>query len=136
MNHASFVFLRLHMKHKLLSAWSRQTVPLTIWHPFQVVCRICQKLVHPGTGILCSASGCEAVYHLICSKRRLEVSSSQQFMCPQHVSHVAFYSMVLITFYVMTIYVVVDQQLNMGRGVCHQWTKYVVKLLYIFILFR
>ncbi|XP_074371528.1 histone-lysine N-methyltransferase ASHR3-like isoform X3 [Apium graveolens] len=49
-----------------------------------VVCRICQKLVHPGTGILCSASGCEAVYHLICSKRRLEVSSSQQFMCPQH----------------------------------------------------
>ncbi|KAK1403631.1 Histone-lysine N-methyltransferase ASHR3 [Heracleum sosnowskyi] len=49
-----------------------------------VECRICQKIVHPGTEISCSARGCEAAYHLICAEQRLGVSSSRKFKCPQH----------------------------------------------------
>uniref|UniRef100_A0A162AA92 Histone-lysine N-methyltransferase n=1 Tax=Daucus carota subsp. sativus TaxID=79200 RepID=A0A162AA92_DAUCS len=47
-------------------------------------CRICQKLVQPGTEFLCTVRGCEATYHLLCAEQRLGVSSSRKFKCRQH----------------------------------------------------
>ncbi|XP_074369406.1 histone-lysine N-methyltransferase ASHR3-like isoform X2 [Apium graveolens] len=79
------VLKRCRRNKKTTTTGEEDNGVLPLLGPHKLVeCRVCQKSVHPGTGILCSARGCEAVYHLICSKQRLEVSSSRKFKCPQH----------------------------------------------------
>ncbi|XP_065848560.1 histone-lysine N-methyltransferase ASHR3 [Euphorbia lathyris] len=63
---------------------SRCFLPFLVGAKKSVECLLCHSFIYPGDGILCSVSNCEGFYHLECVKKRLHVSNSRKFKCPQH----------------------------------------------------
>ncbi|KAF6152190.1 hypothetical protein GIB67_019412 [Kingdonia uniflora] len=52
----------------------------------QAECRICSKFILSGEEVVCRVHGCGGVYHITCAKKKLGLSSSRSFKCPQHVT--------------------------------------------------
>ncbi|KAM7472886.1 hypothetical protein LguiA_011069 [Lonicera macranthoides] len=59
-------------------------LPFLVGAPKLADCRACQKVIYPGSEVLCSVRSCDGAYHLTCAKERLGFTSSKKFKCPQH----------------------------------------------------
>lgn len=78
-----FTFGKISMQN--VDTWQITHSHLIVCNPLQADCRACQKVIYPGSEVLCSVRSCDGAYHLTCAKERLGLTSSKKFKCPQHV---------------------------------------------------